>query len=210
MKTGNSYYVKACARWQLQAVGTFSIIAACLLLTGCAWAHDDEQKQPGGSDAHVIQSRPGENAWNAGQPPKDWWAEIRRQHGHVGPWNIVGWRIGQAALREFDFRWGRHELEIVCYVPLQTPFTCLADGLAVGTGNSIGRLDLRLAEVFTAGEIFVAVRRKDHKGAVLEFRPDPQFLKTITNRPVQELERLSHECAELEEAKVFRVHRLEQ
>ena len=35
---------------------------------------------------------------------------------------------------------------MVCYVPPRTPFTCLLDGLAVGTGNSQGRLDLRLAD----------------------------------------------------------------
>ena len=84
---------------------------------------------------------------------------LERYHGHVGPWNVLGWRIGQTALRELSSAWGTQELELVCYVPPRTPFTCLVDGLSVGTGDSQGRLDLRLAEVLTWEESLVAVRR---------------------------------------------------
>ena len=116
-----------------------------------AMAHD---LAPG---AKLVHSEAGTNAWNGGKAPADWYGEIQRYHGHVGPWNVLGWRIGQAALREMKSEWGKHELEVVCYVPPQTPFTCLVDGLSVGTGNSLGRLDLRLAEVLTRRETFVAV-----------------------------------------------------
>lgn len=158
----------------------------------------------------TVRSQAGANAWNAAQPPADWWAEIRRQHGHVGPWNVLGWRIGQAALRELHSTWGRHELEVICYVPLQTPFTCLVDGLSVGTGNTLGRLDLRLAEVLDYRESFVAVRRKDQPGTVLEFRPDAAYLKTILNQPVEKLEALSRECGHVPEEKLFRLQRFDR
>ena len=111
-------------------------------------------------------------------------------------------------MRELKSEWGRHELEIVCYVPPETPFTCLADGLSVGTGNSLGRLDLRLAEVLIAQESFVAVRRKDRQGDVLEVRPEPAYLKSIAGRPVEELERLSRECSRMPEEKLFTIRRL--
>jgi formylmethanofuran dehydrogenase subunit E len=164
--------------------------------------------QTGRTNAIFIQSQPGGNAWNAGRPPGDWWAEIQRQHGHVGPWNVLGWRIAQAALRDLKAEWGRHELEIVCYVPPQTPFTCLVDGLAVGSGNSLGRLDLRLAEVMDYRQSFVSIRRKDGKGDLLEFRPHAGYLKSITNQPVEALERLSRECSERGEHEMFAVRRL--
>lgn len=156
----------------------------------------------------LVQSQPGDNPWNAGRPAGDWWEEIRRQHGHVGPWNVLGWRIGQAALRECHSEWGRHELDVICYVPSQTPFTCLVDGLSVGTGNSLGRLDLRLAEVFDYRQSFVAVRRKGVSGGVIEFRPLPAYLKSITNQPVEVLERLSRQCSEMEETSLFVIRRL--
>ena len=170
----------------------------------------DHDHATGAAPPVTVRSQAGANAWNAASPPADWWEEIRRQHGHVGPWNVLGWRIGQAALRELHSTWGRHELEVICYVPLQTPFTCLVDGLSVGTGNTLGRLDLRLAEVLDYRESFVAVRRKDQPGMVLEFRPDAAYLKTILNQPVEKLEALSRECGHASEEKLFRLQRFDR
>ena len=175
-------------------------IAAGLALT--AVAHDDA---PG---AKMVHSEAGTNAWNVGKAPADWYGEIQRYHGHVGPWNVLGWRIGQAALREFQSQWGQHELDVVCYVPTQTPFTCLVDGLSVGTGNSQGRLDLRMAEVLACRQVFVAVGRKDGKGEVLEFRPQSEYLKSILSQPVEKLEALCQECAKAPEDKLFTVRRI--
>jgi hypothetical protein len=175
-------------------------IAAGLVLT--AVAHDQVTGQ------NPVHSEAGTNAWNVGKAPANWYGEIQRYHGHVGPWNVLGWRIGQAALREAKSEWGRHELEIVCYVPPQMPFTCLIDGLSVGTGNSQGRLDLRMAEVLSWEESFVAVRRKDGKGGVMEFRPREAYLASIINQPVERLERLCQECAKVEEGRLFAVGRV--
>jgi formylmethanofuran dehydrogenase subunit E len=167
-----------------------------------AMAHD---LAPG---AKLVHSEAGTNAWNGGKAPADWYGEIQRYHGHVGPWNVLGWRIGQAALREMKSEWGKHELEVVCYVPLQTPFTCLVDGLSVGTGNSQGRLDLRMAEVLTWEQSFVAVRRKNGKGGVVEFRPHEVYLASIMNQPVEKLEALCQECAKMPEDRLFTMRRV--
>jgi formylmethanofuran dehydrogenase subunit E len=182
--------------------------AGLVLAAGLAMvvmAHDEAPEAKLGFQ--VAHSEPGSNAWNAGKAPADWHGEIERYHGHVGPWNVLGWRIGQAALRELKSEWGKHELELVCYVPPQTPFTCLVDGLSVGTGNSQGRLDLRLAEVLTWEESFVAVRRKGGKGELLEFRPEASYLKSIMDQPVEKLEALCQECAKMPENKLFSVQR---
>ncbi|HVM49751.1 MAG TPA: formylmethanofuran dehydrogenase subunit E family protein [Candidatus Acidoferrum sp.] len=178
-------------------LGAAGLVVAGLVLA--AAAHDL------GPGAKPVRSEPGSNTWNEGQPPADWQAEIRRYHGHVGPWNVLGWRIGQAALRQFKSRWGAHELEIVCYVPPETPFTCLVDGLAVGTGNSQGRMDLRMAEVLTWEESFVAARRKDGHGGVTEFRPQADYLRSIMGQPVEKLAPLCEECSRMPEEKLFAV-----
>ena len=188
------------------AVGFALALVALLRLR----AHDGDSAPvapAGRTNAVIMQSKPGANAWNSGQAVGDWWAEIKRQHGHVGPWNVLGWRMAQAALRELKSEWGRHELEIICYVPAQTPFTCMVDGLSVGSGNSLGRLDLRLAEVMDYRQSFVAVRRKDGKGDLLEFRPHAAYLKSITNQPVEALERLSREISQTAEEQLFAVRR---
>ena len=77
-----------------------------------------------------------------------------------------------------------------------------------GTGNSQGRLDLRMAEALAWQESFVAVRRKDGKGGGVEFRLQAGYLKSIMGQPVEKLEALCKECANLEEAKLLTVQRL--
>ena len=171
-------------------------------------AHEEEQHMAGETlipdqSSDIVQSIPGHNEWNRGDEPENWWDEMLRYHGHVGAWNVLGWRIGRAALREFGAQWGDHTLDIVCHLPLQTPYTCIADGLMVGTGNTMGRLDLRLAEEPTSRTLRVSIRRKDAKGEILIFEPNAGFMQHITNRPVEELANLSRECGDLDEGELF-------
>ena len=148
------------------------------------------------------QSKPGTTPemWGSAE---DWWAEQR--HGHAGPWNVLGWRIGQAALRVQNAV-GRHELEVVL-VPPQTPFTCLVDGLSVARAIAWPARPTP-AEVLNYQQSFVAVRRKDLKGDVLEFRPQAAYLKSITDQPVEKLEGLSRQCIEKAEQELFTIRRI--
>jgi len=157
---------------------------------------------------HFVGAVGGDNDYNRGQAPEDWWSEIKRMHGHVGPWNVLGWRIGQAALRELDTKWGRHELDVICYVPIKTPYSCMADGLVIGTGNTIGRLDLRLAEVACLDLIQVCTHRKDGTGPVLIFKPRQVYLRHIDAPKPEHLEKLSRECSTMEESDLFEIEQL--
>jgi len=85
----------------------------------------------------------------------------------------------------------------------------MADGLVIGTGNCIGRLDIRLAEVMSINLVHVAVRRKDGSGSVLIFRPKSEYLRRIEKRQVHELEKLSRQCINIKETDLFRIERLE-
>jgi formylmethanofuran dehydrogenase subunit E len=167
------------------------------------FAHDDETPAAKSSAARS-------NIWNAAQEPTNWWNEIKQTHGHVGPWNILGWRMGKAALRELNAAWGQHEVDVICYIPLKTPYSCIADGLVVGTGNSIGRLDIRLGEVMTMADVHVSVRRKDGIGPVLLLKPKLEYLEKIRSQPDEQLDALAHECGQLSEEKLFLVEKLPQ
>jgi len=161
-------------------------------------------------DHHFIGATGGDNAYNRGREPQDWWGEVERMHGHVGPWNVLGWRIGKAALRQYDTKWGLHELDIICYVPLRTPYTCMADGLVIGSGNTIGRLDLRMVEVVSLDFVHVCVRRKDGSGPILIFKPRLSYLQHIDAPKPEELEKLSRECCSLKNNDIFEIQRFEQ
>jgi hypothetical protein len=116
----------------------------------------------------------------------------------------------KAALREFGAKWGRHDLDIICYIPMTTPYSCIADGLVIGTGNCIGRLDIRLAEVMSLDLVHVAIRRKNGIGPVMIFRPKTKYLKSIEKRQVHELEKLSRQCINMKEVDLFRIELLLQ
>ncbi|NIP28111.1 MAG: hypothetical protein GWN55_11650 [Phycisphaerae bacterium] len=171
-------------------------------------ANQDHHVSIGRKSKGAVRSTPGENPWNEGQAPEDWWGAIKRMHGHVGPWNVLGWRIGQAALREFNTKWGRHDLDIICYIPMETPYSCMVDGLILATGNSIGRLDIHLAEVMSIDLIYVAIRRKDGTGPILILKPRPKYLKQIEKCPVYELEKLSKQCSAMKEGDLFQIERI--
>jgi len=177
-----------------KSVGVWSTVV--LLAAGALLAHDEGV------------STSGSNPWNQAQEPTDWWNEIRNVHGHVGPWNVLGWRMGKAALRELNGTWGEHELDIVCCVPLQTPYSCAADGLVVGTGNSIGRLDIRLAEAFTPAGMHVSVRRKDGTGPVFVFKPSARYLETLRGAPEAQLASLARASSEMPERELFEIQKL--
>jgi len=174
-----------------------------LLTLARLFAHDDETPV-------AKLSAHGSNIWNAAHEPTNWWNEIKQAHGHVGPWNVLGWRIGKAALRELNATWGQHELDVICYVPLKTPYSCLADGLVVGTGNSIGRLDIRLGEVMTMSDIHVSIRRKDGIGPVLLLKPKAEYLEKIRSQPDEQLETLAHKCGQFPEERLFAIEKLPQ
>ena len=170
--------------------------AIVVLATGKVFAHDDKI------------SAAGSNIWNQAQEPTNWWNEIKDLHGHVGPWNVLGWRMGKAALRELNATWGQHELDIVCHIPLKTPYSCIADGLVVGTGNSIGRLDIRLAEALAMADAHVSIRRKDGTGPVLLLKPNQKYLEKIRSAPDAQLESLARECSELPEKELFVIEKV--
>ena len=174
-----------------------------LLTLARLFAHDDETPAAKSSAA-------GSNIWNAAQEPTNWWDEIKQTHGHVGPWNVLGWRMGKAALRELNAAWGQHELDVICYIPLKTPYSCIADGLVVGTGNSLGRLDIRLGEVMTMADVHVSVRRKDGTGPVLLLKPKVEYLEKICSQPDEQLDALARECGRLPEEKLFTIEKLPQ
>lgn len=182
-------------------------LPAILAISIRVTADSDHEKSSGERNSEMGRSSPGENLWNQGQEPEDWWGTIKRMHGHVGPWNVLGWRIGKAALRELNATWGRHELDVICHIPMKTPYSCLADGLVMGTGNSLGRLDIRLAEVMSMELTRVSVRRKDGTGPVLSFKPNGTYMNKIRGRAVEELETLSRECVAMSEADLFEIER---
>jgi formylmethanofuran dehydrogenase subunit E len=183
--------------------------AVIALLLGAPAAADESSHHAADSATTAVAhgSSPGRNAWNMGVEPKDWWAEVKNSHGHVGPWNVLGYRMGKAAMRELGAGWGDHTLNLTAHIPMHTPYSCILDGLAAGTGNSPGRLDLGAAEVASVEFLHVSARPANGKGGLV-MKPRGAYLKKIGGGAVADLERLSLECRDLPESELFEIEPL--
>lgn len=90
------------------------------------------------------------------------WEEIRRFHGHLGPWLVLGIKIGRAALLALDAR--KHfGVDVTARCPDAPPPSCLVDGLQIGTGATYGKRNIRLEP---SDSFEVVVRNKDTGEAV--------------------------------------------
>jgi formylmethanofuran dehydrogenase subunit E len=178
-----------------------AIAAICIITLGAGAAHAGD---PHPADTATTRSRPDRSEWNRGVEPKDWWAEIESRHGHVGPWNVLGYRMGKAILRETKTAWGEHAAVITSHIPLDMPYSCIVDGLAVGTGNSEGRLDLKVADVAAPEFIHISARMRDGSATMI-LTPRAGYLEKITGGTAADLHRLSRECAAMPEGELFEV-----
>lgn len=85
------------------------------------------------------------------------WDVLRRYHGHLGPWLILGVKIGEAAVARVGAR--RHfGVEVTCRVPDAPPPSCLVDGLQWSTGATYGKRNITLVP---SDEYTVTVLNKD-------------------------------------------------
>jgi formylmethanofuran dehydrogenase subunit E len=65
-------------------------------------------------------------------------------HGHLGPFLVVGVRMGFIGLRELETTPENAKLRATIRVKLVTPFSCVIDGIQVATKCTVGNGKLQL------------------------------------------------------------------
>jgi len=68
-------------------------------------------------------------------------------HGHLGPFLVIGVRMGQIAKKQLDVK-DKNTLELHANIRtrLIPPFSCVIDGIQVATGCTIGNQKLKIEE----------------------------------------------------------------
>ena len=124
-------------------------------------------------------------------------------HGHLGPWAVIGYRVGERALRESGLHRSTKDLVVVHYCPEAVQYTCMLDGLHAATGASIGKLTLK-HEIVPADQLHTIVLDRAH-GKQYQFTIDPELVSAILNldheHQISEAKRL----AGLPDENLFRV-----
>ena len=123
-------------------------------------------------------------------------------HGHVGPYVVLGYRMGQTAMRVLESP-GYFDMTAAVESPLQPPASCLIDGVQLGSGATTGKRNLTVSEGAIARGTFVT---KPGKIAVIALRPElPEKIQGWID--AEGLEATGRRLLEAPEGEIFAVER---
>ncbi len=128
-------------------------------------------------------------------------ARVRAIHGGTGPWAVVGYRMGERALRELKLPRQSFAISVVHRSPAEVQYSCVADGLQASTGASAGKLNLRLEEAPADRLRTTILDRKS--GRTLTFTVKPGLARSILDVPSDRLEREGERVARLPDGEIF-------
>lgn len=94
--------------------------------------------------------------------------ELAKFHGHLGPFIVLGYRMGRFALRHFDNN--PFALVATVYCSGQPPESCLIDGIQIGSGCTYGKRNIELS---VSPHISVMFRHADGRAILLKQEPYP-------------------------------------
>lgn len=123
-------------------------------------------------------------------------------HGHLGPYLVIGYRMGIIGLRETGAKkYFGVSVEIKC--PAKPPERCLVDGLQYATGATYGKANIELVEVTNEIEVRI-INPETKKSIILSLHPD--WIKKLNERlNKSELESFAQEIMCLNEENFFNI-----
>lgn len=128
-------------------------------------------------------------------------------HGHLGPFLIIGVRMGKTAQKNLNLTTEENQkLNVTITVPLNTPFSCTIDGIQTTTGCTVGNQKLKVKE--SQKEISAKFEpQTTQKSLCITVNPDiiedlmKKFSENIT------MEELTEYIAEMPETQLFIMER---
>jgi formylmethanofuran dehydrogenase subunit E len=102
-----------------------------------------------------------------------------RLHGHLGPFLVVGVRMGRTAMEILNHDTDDHELRVTAKIPLQTPFSCVLDGIQATTKCTIGNQRLRIED---SQKEISATFEKQNSTKMLRVTVSQKVVEDLVNR----------------------------
>jgi formylmethanofuran dehydrogenase subunit E len=129
-------------------------------------------------------------------------------HGHLGPFLVLGLRIGLAGLRELKVRRGERKLQVTAKLIYSIPFSCAVDGLQISTKCTMGNKRLQVMDY--SG---IEAKFELKKGEEVTVAVNSAFLDTLKRGlpsesvPSEEIRELGRLVAYAPEEELFTVSR---
>jgi formylmethanofuran dehydrogenase subunit E len=121
-------------------------------------------------------------------------------HGHLGPYLVLGLRMGLFANRTLQSR-GLHDLSLTVWTKRSPPESCLLDGIQVSSGCTLGKANLR---VKNASRIRARFRKGNRSLLLKPTENTTEMLRSISGRTSKnELELLAVRLSSMPETDLF-------
>ncbi len=123
-------------------------------------------------------------------------------HGHLGPFLVIGVRMGLVALKHFG---ENSSLKVSVKVPLSPPFSCVIDGIQASTRCTVGNQRLRFESSRGISAVFTA----HGSSKVLNIRVLPEAIGDLEDKLSNgvSVEKLAWDIARLPTSKLFVVEK---
>jgi len=104
---------------------------------------------------------------------------LKAFHGHLGPYVVLGYRMGRLALEESGSQ-GHFDISAKVYTNLTPPPSCLIDGVQLGSGCTLGKRNIEVHA--TGGTPYAVFATKDGLNVTIRLRPEiPSLIATLVD-----------------------------
>jgi len=129
-------------------------------------------------------------------------------HGHLGPFLVLGVRMGLIGVRELEAKGNEEKLRVTVMLRNSVPFSCVIDGIQVATKCTIGNKKLRLRSSSR-----IAARFELQRGEQVTVAVNPASFDTLKkellaeNIPPEKVRQLAQFVASMPEEELFMIRR---
>jgi formylmethanofuran dehydrogenase subunit E len=124
---------------------------------------------------------------------------LKTFHGHIGPWAVVGYRMGEIARRKFP-----EKLWVVVYTGTKPPISCLIDGVQFTSCCTMGKGNIKIRDDNQAMGMFYDER------SILEIRLKDDWRRRIEAETTTENEEeMAIQVFEAKDEDLFRITKAE-
>jgi formylmethanofuran dehydrogenase subunit E len=126
-------------------------------------------------------------------------------HGHLGPFLIVGVRMGSVAKKVFNPVAGDSvRFQVTAKIPLVIPFSCTIDGIQAATRCTLGNQRLRIEN--THKQIFASFRA-ENSAHVVRISVNPRVIRDLMRKMAAGIgnDELGGEIAAMTERQLFKI-----
>lgn len=127
-------------------------------------------------------------------------------HGHLGPFLVLGVRMGLIGIRELEAKKGNPKLRVTVMTKPSVPFSCVIDGIQAATKCTIGNRKLRLRN----SPKTVSAKFQILEGNIVTVTLNPakqEELEKLLSKPAsfQRTEKIARNIISMPEKELFKV-----